>query len=375
MNKKDAAELKKNFSDDSGFFTMNKVVSAFIDSEKRVICKQTRDYISIQSDEAAIIMATLKKVISGSLGKSLVEYRFPNEAYDEGGAQQVLWNAVSEKLSDESSDGYIQRIIENIDYAPPFALLTAHCTYTPFKKDINGDSLDEAEGLYNFIVSAICPVSMGDDGLIYDVDSNNIVKKINMDRIVSRVPSDGILYPVFSDGAPDVNCIMYFSYNSKKPNQSIICDVLQCEAAFTPQTGKETFQKVLSDVAGDELSYTVVTEVNERIEEFIAKRSDDAELPSIDEVSLSNILLDVGVSEERVATVHDIFTETVGDKPLVAANLVASKTVVATPDVTVTISKSASNKLRTGVFDGRKCLIIDLDDPNIVVNGLPMELK
>ena len=34
MNKKDLRELKKNFSDTSDLFTMNHVVTAFVDAEK-----------------------------------------------------------------------------------------------------------------------------------------------------------------------------------------------------------------------------------------------------------------------------------------------------------------------------------------------------
>lgn len=34
MNKKELNEIKKNFNDDCGFFTINKVVVASVDSEK-----------------------------------------------------------------------------------------------------------------------------------------------------------------------------------------------------------------------------------------------------------------------------------------------------------------------------------------------------
>ena len=37
MNKKEVAEIKKNFSSDCGFFTMGKVLSALIDPEKNIV--------------------------------------------------------------------------------------------------------------------------------------------------------------------------------------------------------------------------------------------------------------------------------------------------------------------------------------------------
>ena len=34
MNKKETAEIKKNFSDKSGFFIMDRVLTGFVDAEK-----------------------------------------------------------------------------------------------------------------------------------------------------------------------------------------------------------------------------------------------------------------------------------------------------------------------------------------------------
>ena len=76
-------------------------------------------------DESAVVMETLKKALSGSLGKNLNEYRFPNESYDEGGAQNILYAAVKGRLEDEEANKkYIDRIVENTDYSSAFLLRT-----------------------------------------------------------------------------------------------------------------------------------------------------------------------------------------------------------------------------------------------------------
>ena len=59
------------------------------------------------------------------------------------------------------------------------------------------------------------------------------------------------------------------------------------------------------------------------------------------------------------------------NKPLTATNLVNTKTVIALPEITVNISKDATDKVRTSLVGGRRCLVIDIDDPNVVINGLP----
>ena len=68
MNKKEIAEIKKNFSDDCNFFTINRVVTAFVDAEKNIKCKTNQLYNIMPQDESELILANLKKTLSGKIG-------------------------------------------------------------------------------------------------------------------------------------------------------------------------------------------------------------------------------------------------------------------------------------------------------------------
>jgi hypothetical protein len=61
MNKKEINEIKRTFSDDCGLFTVNHVVTAFVDAEKNIKCKTNQLYNTIPQDEAELIMINLKK--------------------------------------------------------------------------------------------------------------------------------------------------------------------------------------------------------------------------------------------------------------------------------------------------------------------------
>lgn len=160
MNKKEVAEIKKNFTDNSGFFTLNHIVSAYVDPQKNVRCKDNRLYALIPEDESAVILETLKKVLSGSVGKNLTEYAFPREEYEQDGAQNVLYAALKGKLEDETAnDKLITRIIDNMEYEMAYTLIMGYCTYSIMTK---GESYDEDGDEYNFIVAAVCPVCTED---------------------------------------------------------------------------------------------------------------------------------------------------------------------------------------------------------------------
>lgn len=371
MNKKELAEIKKNFSDTSGFFTLNRVVTVYIDPQKNVRCKTNRLYSLIPEEEGSVLMESLSKIFRGSLGKGLLEYSFPNSEYEEDGAQKILYDAMKTKLTDEAAaDKLIVRIINNLAYEAAYTIILGHCSYSIMSKDRNDESLDNAADEYNFIVAAICPANTSDDGLMFDSETNTIVKKANTDLIISREPTDGFFFPVFSDRAPDVNSVMYFTKSPKKPNISCIDDVLGCEFIMSAHGEKETFQAVLNDVAGDELNYTVITQVNEKLRELVANSKNETELPVLDGNKMYTILSDSGISDERLEALPAIYKNKVGDGVLTATNLVENKTTLSTPEITVNISKDATDKVRTTVVDGRRCLIIDLDDPAIQINGM-----
>lgn len=371
MNKKELAEIKKNFNENSGLFTINQILSAYIDAGKNVYCKSNRLFSLIPEDEGAVILETLKKVLSGSIGKGLIEYSFPNEAYEEGGSQNTLYKLLNTKLKDETAtDSFLSLIAENIEYESAFAVVSGLCTYSIITKNKNDELSENADYEYNFVVTAICPVNTGSDGLVIDRDNNSIFKKSNTEMLISRTPADGFLYPVFSDRCPDINHVMYFTKTPNKPNISIVNNVLGCEFVMSAQIEKEKFQQVVEAVAGDELDYTVITKVNEKVLEFVEQNKHETEIAVIDDKKLYHILSDSGISEEKLEGLSTVYKETIGNNALTASNLTENKTVVATPEITVNIKNGSADKIRTSVINGRRCLVIDLDDPCITINGI-----
>lgn len=376
MNKKEIAEIKRSFNEGCGFFTLGNILYAYVDAEKNVKYSETKSYPLLPEDEGAVVMETLKKTLGGSLGKNLTEYAFPNESYEEGGAQYTLYNAVKNHLEDEEANkAFIDRIVDNTEYGTAYAIIAGSCTYSILVKDKNDESLDDSDRDYNFAVTAICPVNTGDDGLFFDSEAGSISKKSNTEMIIARAPQDGFLYPVFSDRSPDVNSVMYYTRSPKKPNLSIIEDVLDCKFEFTPDGEKERFRAVLANVCRDELDYTVITSVNDSIKDIIDQNKNETEPPVIDCGRMRTILSIAGISPEKLEGLEAVYQSAVGDAALTASNLVENKTVLSAAEITVNIGSDATDKVRTTVIQGRKCLVIDLDDPSVKINGIETKIE
>ncbi len=376
MNKKETAEIKKNFSDKSGFFIMERILTAFVDAEKNLRYHQVNSCLTMPAAEHDVYNETLKRVLNTNVGKSFVEYEFPNEAYDEGKPQNILYKLLTSELKDETvCEEFLNHIANNIACEGPFAVVTAYCCYTVRKKDKNDEFADGEDEIYRYLLTAFCPVNTATDGFVFDSFNNEITKKVNTELIISKAPSDGFLYPVFSNRSSDVNHVMYYTKSAGKPNISIIEDVLGCTFVMTAPNEKASFQNILKSVVGDDLDYTLINTVNEKIREVVEENKEDTDRTVIDNIKLRDILSDVGVPEERVKMVEPVYEKVCGTAPLTASNLVETKTVLTSPGITVNIKASAADKVRTSVIDGRRCLLIDIDDPTIEINGLPVTLN
>ncbi|MDR0918591.1 MAG: DUF4317 domain-containing protein [Oscillospiraceae bacterium] len=374
MNKKEVAEIKRNFNDKSGYFTMNAITTAYIDGHKEILNINTRPTTVMPSDEFEVLSETLKCVLSTSIGKAFVEYDFPKEAYEAGAAQDVLYKVVITKLKDaEAIYNLLKKISDNLVYEYCYSVVIGYCTYTVRQKNKNDEYNDDNEE-YDFILTAICPAQRGCDGFIFNEDENEIAKKSKPSLAISKKPTDGFLYPTFSMRSPDVNHIMYFTKTPKKPNISMVENVLQCNYTMSAENEKEEFYNVLQNVLDEDLDFGLITTVNEKLEEIIEINKNETEPPTIDSNEIKNILSEIGVKEDNLKALSTIYEETLGDNRLTVSNLVESKTIVTLPDITVNIKNTAKDKFRTAVIDGRTVLLIDLDDPYVEINGLSTKI-
>ena len=376
MNKKDLSELKKHFLPADDLLIIQHVFSCFVDGEKTKRCQNVRSFAEIPDEEMSVLYQTFAKVLKGTLGKGLVEYAFPNEAYEQNQIQNLLWTTLQNSLTDEEAlHSLVDHIMEKMIYPLPYALFIAQCSYTVFAKDKSGEKNHYNDYEYRFLQCAVCPVEARVDGLIYDEEENNIIRKMTFDKIVADSPTDGFLFPTFTGRGPDVNHVLYYAKKAKEMNTSIVEDVLGCQFVLSADEEKETFRAVLDKAVGEELNLNVIASVNEKIQDYAKSFADEPEPPVVNDIMVRDILLDSGISQEKAEAAQQLYKETVENNYFKASNLTENKTTLTSSGVTVSISGDATDKITTRVIDGRKFLMISLDDPEVTVNGFQMKIQ
>ena len=134
---------------------------------------------------------------------------------------------------------------------------------------------------------------------------------------------------------------------------------------------KETFQVLLEDTLGDEGDYETVRNIHETINEMIEEHKDEPEPLELDQTDVRKIFEQSGVSNEKMENFDKNFQETAGEKvSLIASNITETRKFnIETPDVIIKVKPDRMDLVETQIIDGRKCLVIPVDD-YIEVNGV-----
>jgi len=332
MRKKDILELKKRLKKDSCTFT--RMSGCYVDADKRVILNFSRTFLNLEDEEFFKYLEIAKKVLSGTIGNNLLELNFPNSEQNEGGKQYSLMQLKKSALKDENMlKNFYQSIIDSYDYTGNFLILLFHDAYDIITKTKDNSKLDESEEVYEYILCAICPVSLAKPGLSYFEYDNRIGARVR-DWIV-EMPSVGFVFPAFIERSADVNSVMYYTKNPKDPHHEIMEETLGCISKQTATEQKETFNNIIINaVGGDEKkSNEVIMEIQENLNnivdehESISTKDDDPVTLTKD--TILDVLTDSGISEEVTSKIEKCYSAEFGDEPPIVEHLLDNKILAA----------------------------------------------
>lgn len=376
MNKKELSEIKKQFKTDNPKFVINRIANAYISVNGGI--RDTK-YFKIQNFalmpeiECDFYLQNCKKTLGGQLGKGLVEYAFPTEAYEKDGGQKKLYDLLKTKLEDEAEvESYITYLVQSLNYPTNFYITIAHCSYSIPTKDKNDEEQEDYDDgeMYEFLLISINMSSLTDIGLYYNEKEEVVEKKLNTDMQIVKAPCDGILFPVFNDRTTDVNNVLYFTKTPKAPNEDIIMTVLGCEFNLSSEEEQLKFAKILTETLEDDLNYELINNIHENIRDVIKVGELETEMPTLNKNEIKKILERSGVAEEKLEDFDSIYEQELGELELKPVNMIDSnKLGIKIPDITVNVKASASDKVSTQIVNGKKCLVVEIDD-SLEVNGL-----
>ncbi|EOS81057.1 hypothetical protein C817_01148 [Dorea sp. 5-2] len=372
MNKKEILEIRKQFTPENCAIT--RICGCYVNHEKEKKAELKKAFLSLPEEEAFKYFDIFRHTLSGTPGKNLLNMSFPLEQEQHGGTQEFLLKLRDSKLEDDMLiEEFYDKIIASYIYAENYYIILIHAVYdVPGKSSDGMEMFDASDTVYEHIMCSICPVNLTKAGLTYNAETNNIEDRIR-DWIV-EAPVKGFLFPAFQDRASDIHNILYYTKKPEDIQPDLIEHVLGSTIPLTAGDQKTTFQALISETLGEECGYEVIRSIHDNLNEMLEDAKEAPEPLELSKPDVRKLLTRSGVPEEKLESFDTEFEQTVGEKStLLASNITDTRTFqIQTPDVVVKVNPERSDLVETREIDGRRCLVIAIDD-HLEVNGIEIQ--
>ena len=375
MNQKEISELKRRFR--LGKNAIGRIYGCYVNSQKEIVSYLDESLDRMPEEEGEKYLALLKKVLSGALGRNLIDIVFSTQQVADSDEHRRLMALRDSRLKDgEVRQEFYQTVIDSLDMGESnYLILLAHDAYdVPHRGKDGEDRADEGDTVFSYIVCCVCPVKDGKLELSYCAGENEF-HNCAPSQIVSP-PELGFLFPAFDDRAANLYNALAYARKPDELHQEFLDAIFHTEPPMSAGEQREAFQTALREGLEGACGLEVVQAVHERLTAKIEEHREakDPEPLAVTAKDVAAILRDCGGSEAQTeafcAKCGELFGEGAALSP---ANLIDSKRFqVRTGDATLTLAPDRSYLLETRVIEGRKYLLVPVDG-EMEVNGLAVE--
>ena len=369
MNKKEVLEIRKQFTPANCAIT--RIAGCYVDHEKNKKMESKSAFLSLPEEEAFKYFDIVKKTLSGTMGKNMLNMEFPIDQEMPGGTQEFLMKLKASKLEDDMLlEEFYDKVIATYEYAENYYIILIHAMYdVPGRSSDNMEMFDASDEVYEYLVCSICPVSLSKAGLSYNAESNCIQDRIR-DWVVD-MPDKGFLFPAFNDRSTDIHGVLYYTKKSEDLQPELIEQLLGARMPMSANTQKETFKMLIEDTLGEEGDYETIRNIHDTLNDMIEEHKEEPEPLQLDKTDVRKVFEKSGVSSEKMECFDQNYEETAGEKTtLLATNITETKKFqIETPDIVIKVNPERADLIETRVIDGRQCLVIAVDN-HIEVNGV-----
>ena len=369
MNKKEIAEIKKQYTQEKCPAT--KICGCYVDGEKKKQAEFRQAFLSLPDEEFFKYLNIFRKAMSGTIGKNLLTMEFPLDTEMEGGTQELLMKLKATELKDDGIlEEFYDKIIDSYYYVGNYLILLLYGVYDiPGKSSDNLEMFDASDEIYEHIICCICPVNLSKPCLSYNAEDHCFENNIQ-DWVVD-MQMLGFLFPAFHDRSADIHSLLYYNQKAEQPASDFVDAVLGCVLPMTAGDQKETFQELVEQTLGDDCSYEMVRTIYDNLNEMLEEQKEEPEPLKLEKNDVKRLLEQSEVTNEKLEEFDSHYEETAGENAsFMASNVVNSrKFEIKTPDIVIQVNPERTDLVETREIDGKKCLVIELND-EVEVNGI-----
>ena len=378
MNRKEIREIKKRFNPDMDNF--GHIYGCYVNAAHEIIAYMDSPTMLMGNEEREMYMKTLKKTLSGALGKNLLNVEFSTAQVEDSDEHRLLQTLRTSHLSNETMRKILfQRIIDNVDMGDVgYVILLASDSYdVPYKNGGSDEWSEESTDQFEYFICCLCPVKDPKGALRYLAEEQNF--RAASTGSILGAPQMGFMFPTFDDRMTNIYRALYYTRSSADVHQDFLKAVFNLDKLpMAANTQKNAFDSALADSLGDECSMDVVkalhSRIGERIDVLKGTGADDA--PEIHINELEEILMKSGTSDEAIEKFHDTCKNYFdGEEFFNPQNLINRKQFkLETTEMNVSIDPEHAFGIKTEIIDGRQYLMIPISE-GLTVNGVDVKVS
>ena len=376
MNEKEIGELRRRFRPEKSNITH--VRGCYVNEKREIVSQFDQSLAMMTQTETEEILAILRRTLSGTLGKNLIDVSFDTSQVVDSDEHKLLMALRQSALQDENAvQEFFFRVTQSLVMEGNYMILLVHDAYdVPFRSADGFQQEDASSEVYSYMLCSICPVKMTKPALSYYAHENRFYNR-DADWIISP-PELGFLFPAFDDRCANLYASLYYTRNAGESHQEFVDTIFRQEIPMPAEAQKETFDDLLGQALAEECSLEVVQSVHEQLCDKIEahKQNKEEEPLTLTKRQVSEVLSDSGVSEERVAAFEEKFDASFGaEAALSPRNLVdARRFKVCTPDVTIQVNPERSDLVETRLIGGVRYILIRAEE-GVEVNGVDIQIR
>jgi hypothetical protein len=375
MIEKEVSEIRRRLRPEKN--NIPHICGCYVNDQREIVSLFSQSLTMMAQEEAEAYLGLLKRTLSGTLGKNLIDVCFTTRQVADSDEHRLLMALRDSELRDRAVvEGFCRKIIDALTFDGSYLILLARDAYDVPYRSQDGERQDDAsDQVYTYILCAICPVKAMKPALRYSTDERLFHSREG--GWVVSAPELGFLFPAFDRRAANLYNALYYSKDTAESHQELVDALFRTELPMPAAAQKETFQTILSDTLAEECSYEVVQavhgELRDRIEAHKANRDLEPLTVSRDEVR--EVLTACGVSEEHAGYFDQRFDAAFGEgAALSPKNIVDDRQFeLKTPDVSIRVSPDRSDLIETRIINGTRYILICADE-GVEVNGIPIRI-
>lgn len=376
MIDKEIGEIRRHLRRERSNITA--IYGCYVNDNKEIISQFRASTGIMPENESDKYFGILRKVLSGGLGRNLIDISFQTSQVVSGDEHKLLMALRDSELKDEEKlSEFFNKIIENIVLEGNYLILIGCDKYdVPFKSKDDSIHSDSSDETYTYLVCAVCPVKQTNANLHY-VAQEKLFHDGAMNQFVSA-PVVGFLFPAFDNRATNIYNALYYTRDVKTAQESLVDALFHAPIPKPAAEQKKCFETLLTTSLGDECDLNIVQQVHDEICQRIAmhKESKVPEPLLIDKEEVKKILTESGASESSISKFSVEYDEAFGfEAYLHPKNIIDNKHFeITTPDVVIKVDPARSDLIETRVIGGVKYIMICADE-NVEVNGVNIHIK